>query len=107
MKHDVVLALLALCGLCSWVCVAGVLWMRNGFDQLHFSGASSTLGLFALAAAVMLTGFSSISGTIDCVVALGLTFILNPVMISATARAGRRMEYDTLEPRPEEYEKQP
>lgn len=107
MKHDAALALLALCCLCQTVCVVGVLWMRDGFDQLHFSSASSTVGLFALAVAVVLTGFSSVSGTIDCLVALGLSFVLNPVMTSATARAGRRMRYGSLDPTKREFEQQP
>jgi monovalent cation/proton antiporter MnhG/PhaG subunit len=106
-KHDAALALLGLVCLCQTLCVVGVLWMRDGFDQLHFSSASSTVGLFALAGAVALTGFSSVSGTIDCLVALALTFVLNPVMTSATARAGRRMRYKSLDPQPREFEQQP
>lgn len=107
MKHDVALALLALGCLCEMVCVLGVLWMRDGFDQLHFSGASSTVGLFAIAGAIVLTGFSSVSGTIDCLMTLALTFALNPVMISATARVGRRMRYESLDPTSSEFEQQP
>lgn len=107
MKHDVALALLGLACLCQTVCVVGVLWMRDGFDQLHFSSASSTVGLFALAVAVALTGFSSVAGSIDCLVALALTFVLNPVMVSATARAGRRMRYESLDPTTREFEQQP
>lgn len=101
------LALLGFACLCETVCVVGVLWMRDAFDQLHFSGASSTVGLFALAAAVVLSGFSSVSGSIDCLVALTLTFILNPVMISATARMGRRVRHGSLDPTPGEFEQQP
>jgi len=106
-KHDAALALLGLVCLCQTVCVVGVLWMRDGFDQLHFSGASSTVGLFALGAAVVLTGFSSVAGTVDCLVALALTFVLNPVMIVATARAGRRMRRESLDPTTREFEQQP
>lgn len=101
------MALLAFGCLCELVCVLGVLWMRSGFDQLHFSGASSTVGLLAVAGAVAVTGFSSASGTIDCEVALGITFVLSPVVVSATGRAGRRMRCGSLEPTPEEFEQQP
>lgn len=107
MSHDAVVALLVFGCSCEVLCVAGVLWMRNGFDQLHYAGAASTVGIMAFAAAVVLQGFSSLSGTIDCVAALGLTFLINPVMTTALARAGRRIHYETLEPRPEEFEQQP
>ena len=107
MTHDAVTALLIVGCACQVVCVVGVLWMRSGFDQLHFSGAASTLGPLFIAVAVVLQGFSSLSGTIDCVVALGLTFFLAPVMATATARAGRRMQYDTLEPLEQEFGQQP
>lgn len=107
MKSDVVIALLSFGCLCEAVCVVGVVWFQDAFDQLHFSGAASTVGLFSFVAAVIVQGFATVSGTIDCVVALFLTFALGPVMVSATARAGRRMEFDQLEPRPEEYEQQP
>ncbi len=107
MTHDVVVALLVAGCACQAVCVAGTLWMRSGFDQLHFSGAASTVGLLFFAVAVGLQGFNSASGTIDCIVALGLTFVLGPVMVTATARAGRRMRYDTLEPLAREFEQQP
>lgn len=107
MTHDAVVALLVFGCLCELVCVLGLLWMRDAFDQLHFSGASSTIGLLAVAVAVALTGFSTVSGTIDCEVALGLTFVLNPVMVSATGRAGRRMRFGSLEPMREEFEQQP
>ncbi len=107
MTHDAVIALLIAGCACQIVCVAGVLWMRSGFDQLHFSGAAGTLGVLFIGVAVVLQGFSSLSGTIDCVVALALTFFLGPVMATATARAARRMRYDTLEPRQQEFEQQP
>ena len=107
MKSDFVIALLSFGCLCEAVCVLGVVWFRDAFDQLHFCGAASTVGLFSFVAAVAVQGFATASGTIDCIVALFLTFALGPVMISATARAGRRMEFDSLEPRPNEYEQQP
>ena len=107
MTHEAVVALLIAGCVCEAVCVIGTLWMRSGFDQLHYSGAASTVGLLFFAVAVGLQGFSSVSGTIDCVVALGLTFLLGPVMVTATARAGRRMRFDTLEPLRQEFEQQP
>ena len=107
MTHDAVIALLVFGCVCQMVCVVGMLWMSDGFDQMHYVGAASTVGVLAFGVAVVLQGFSSLSGTIECVVALGLTFLLNPMMATATARAGRRLRYDTLEPTPEEFEQQP
>lgn len=107
MSHDTVVALLILGCVCELLSVAGLLWMREGFDQIHYAGAASTVGILAFGVAVVLQGFSTLSGTIECVVALGLTFLLNPVMTTATGRAGRRMRYETLEPKPEELERQP
>lgn len=107
MKSDIVIALLSFGCFCECICVVGVVWFRDAFDQLHFASAASTVGLFSFVAAVIVQGFASASGTIDCVVALVLTFVLSPVMISATSRAGRRMHFDSLEPRPEEYRNPP
>lgn len=107
MSHDAVIALLVAGCACQMICVAGVLWMRSGFDQLHYSGAASTLGPLLIGVAVVLQGFNSVSGTIDCVAALAITAILGPVMVMATARAGRRMRYDTLEPLEQEFQQQP
>lgn len=107
MSHAVALAFLALGCACELVCTAGMLWFRDGFDQLHFSSAASTVGAAAVAIAAGLTGFSSPSGTIDCIVALGLVFLLSPVTTSAIARYGRRERFDTLTPLPREFEQQP
>lgn len=94
-------------GLCELVCVVGFLWYRNPFDQLHYVSAASTIGIFAFAAAVVVNGLPSLSGTVECVVALALTFALSPVVTAATGRAGRRAVFGSLEPRPEEFEQQP
>jgi multisubunit Na+/H+ antiporter MnhG subunit len=89
------------------ICIVGVLWLRSAFDQLHFSGAASTVPLVFFAVAVGLTGFSSISGTIDCLVALALTFMINPVLVSAMGRFGRRQRFGSLQQTPAEFEQQP
>lgn len=107
MTHALSLALLWFgCG-CEVVCVAGLLWFRSGFDQLHFVGAATTVGTAAIAVAVGLTGFSSPSGTIDCIIALGLLFLLGPVTVSMLARYGRRERFGSLEPTRAEFERQP
>lgn len=107
MTHVAVLALLVLGCVCEMTAVAGTLWMKDGFDQLHYAGAAGTVGVIAFGAAVVVQGFPSASGVIDCVIALALLLVLGPVTVSATGRAGRRIRYGTLEPRPEEFERQP
>lgn len=72
------------------VCVIGVVWMKDTFDQLHFSAAGSTLGPLLIAVAVVLTGFSSLSGTVECVVAVAALITLNPVLTHATGRLAWR-----------------
>jgi multisubunit Na+/H+ antiporter MnhG subunit len=103
MSDVVAIALLALGTACELVCVAGVLWFRDGFDQLHFAGAASTVGVVAVAAAAVLTGFPTASGTIECVVALALLFVLGPVLVAATGRAGRLLRTGDLVPARSEH----
>jgi multisubunit Na+/H+ antiporter MnhG subunit len=74
------------------VCVAGVLWFRDAFDGLHFVAAATTIGPALIAAAAVVTGFPSVAGTIGCVTACVLLFGLNPVLTSATGRAGRNLD---------------
>ena len=107
MSHDAVIALLVVGCLASFVAVAGTLWMADGFDQLHYAGSASTVGVLAFIAAVILQGFASASGVVDCVIALAMTLLLGPVLVTATGRTGRRIRYENLEPRPEEFERQP
>ena len=106
MTHGAVIGLLIAGCVCQVVCVAGVMWMRSGFDQLHYSGAASTVGLVFFGVAAALQGFDSVSGTIECLVALGLVFLLGPVMTTAPARARRRTRFAPLEPFEQEFGQQ-
>jgi multisubunit Na+/H+ antiporter MnhG subunit len=105
--HDIALAFLAAGCACELICVAGVLWFRSGFDQLHFASAAATVGVLAIAVAVGLTGFSTPSGTIECIVALLLTFCLGPLTTSAVGRLGRHQRFGTVAPLAAEFEQQP
>ena len=73
------------------VCVVGVVWMRDVFDRLHFVAAGTTMGPVLVAAAVGLTGMSSVSALVESLAALLLLLVLNPVLTHATARAVHRL----------------
>ncbi|MFF9408100.1 monovalent cation/H(+) antiporter subunit G [Streptomyces anandii] len=71
-------------------CCLGVWWMRDVFDRLHFSAAGTTLGPLLIGVSVAITGFSSLSGTVQALAAIALLVLLNPVLTHATGRAARR-----------------
>jgi multisubunit Na+/H+ antiporter MnhG subunit len=95
--------LLALAVASAFVCVAGVVVMRTTFDRLHYAAAGTTLPAFFVLAAVLVREHLS-SGGLTAIAAVGLMFLLNPVLLTATARAARRIEYGDVTPRPEEKE---
>jgi monovalent cation/proton antiporter MnhG/PhaG subunit len=73
------------------LCCVGVLVMRTTFDRLHFMSAATTVPAFFVLAAVLVREHLS-SGGLQAIVAVGLMFLLNPVLTIATARAARRAE---------------
>ena len=83
------------------LCCVGVVVMRTTFDRLHYAAAGTTVPAFLVLAAVLVReGFSS--GGLDAIAAVALLFLLNPVLVVATARAARRIDYGSVAPRPEE-----
>jgi multisubunit Na+/H+ antiporter MnhG subunit len=90
--------LLALAVLAELVCVAGVVWMRDVHDQLHFSAAATAVAPALVAGAACITGFSSLSGVVECVAACAALFVLNPILASATGRAARSADFGDIEP---------
>lgn len=101
MSNVAVDVLLALAVAGEAICVLGVLVMRTTFDRLHYAAASTTVPAFLVLAAVLVReGLSS--GGLDAIAAVGLLFLLNPVLVVATARAGRRIDYGSVAPLPEE-----
>jgi multisubunit Na+/H+ antiporter MnhG subunit len=76
---------------CALVCVAGVLVMRTSLDRLHYAAAATTVPSFFVLAAVLVREHVS-SGGLEAIAAVGLLFLLNPVLVVATARAIRRVE---------------
>ena len=55
---------------------------------------------FVLAAVLVREHLSS--GGLQAIAAVGLLFLLNPVLTVATARAARRIDHGSVEPRAEE-----
>ncbi|TQJ91258.1 monovalent cation/H(+) antiporter subunit G [Streptomyces sp. SLBN-31] len=80
------------------VCCLGVWWMRDVFDRLHFAAAGTTVGPVLIGVSVALTGFSSVSGTVQALAAVAFLVVLNPVLTHATGRAARRLIHGDLEP---------
>jgi monovalent cation/proton antiporter MnhG/PhaG subunit len=83
------------------LCVVGVVVMRTTFDRLHYAAAGTTVPAFLILAAVLVREQLS-SGGLEAIAAVGLMFLLNPVLITATGRAARRIDYGDVEARPEE-----
>jgi multisubunit Na+/H+ antiporter MnhG subunit len=79
----------------------GLLVMRTSADRLHYTSAAFTVGPFCVLAAVLLReGMTTAS--YDTIATVGLMFLAGPVIVHATARAGRRQEVGHPQPRPEE-----
>lgn len=73
------------------LCCAGAALMHNVFDRLHFVSAATTVPSFFVLAAVLVREHLS-SGGLEAIAAVGLMFLLNPLLVIATARAARRVE---------------
>jgi monovalent cation/proton antiporter MnhG/PhaG subunit len=91
------------------VCVAGLVIRTSVYDRLHYAGAATTIGPGFVVFAVALResvppagGFEVNSSGLETVVAGLLLFLLNPVLVHATARAARLRERGTLEARARE-----
>jgi monovalent cation/proton antiporter MnhG/PhaG subunit len=82
-------------------CCAGVVTMRTTFDRLHYAAAGTTVPAFFVLAAVLVREHLS-SGGLEAIAAVGLMFLLNPLLTVATARAARRIDHETVSPLPEE-----
>jgi monovalent cation/proton antiporter MnhG/PhaG subunit len=73
------------------ICVAGVVLMPTTFDRLHYAAAAPTVPAFLILVAVLLRTHLS-SGGLLAIAAVALMFLLNPVLLSATARAIHRSQ---------------
>jgi monovalent cation/proton antiporter MnhG/PhaG subunit len=86
-----------------FLCVAGVVLMRTTFDRLHYAAAGTTVPAFLVLAAVLVREHLS-AGGLQAIAAVAILFLLNPVLITATARAARRIDYGDVAPRAKEKE---
>jgi multisubunit Na+/H+ antiporter MnhG subunit len=73
------------------LCCVGVLVMRTTYDRLHYAAAGTTVPAFLVLAAVLVREHLS-SGGLQAIAAVGLGFLLNPVLVVATARVCRRID---------------
>lgn len=87
----VVDVLLALAVALELLCCLGVVVMRTTYDRLHYAAAGTTVPAFLVLAAVLVREHLT-PGGLDAIAAVGLLFLLNPVLVVATARAARRIE---------------
>ena len=73
------------------LCVAGVLAMRTTFDRLHYAGAATSVPAALVLAATLVREHMS-AGGLQAGAAVSLLFLLNPVLVMATAQAARRID---------------
>ena len=91
MTNLVVDVLLALAVVLELACVIGVVIMPTTFDRLHYAGAATTVPAFLVLAAVLCREHLS-GGGLQAIAAVGLMFLLFPVLLTATARAIRKVD---------------
>ena len=94
-----VLVILGIAG--ELVCCLGLVLARDAFDKLHYAGAATTVPALLLVAAVLVEESFTQPGLSALVTGLFL-LLLNPVLVNATARAGRIARTGSLEPKPSE-----
>jgi monovalent cation/proton antiporter MnhG/PhaG subunit len=73
------------------LCVVGVVVMRTTFDRLHYAAAATTVPAFLVLAAVLVREHVS-SGGLQAIASVAVLFLLNPMLVHATARAVRRID---------------
>ena len=85
------------------LCCIGVAVMQNVYDRLHYLGASTAVAPFLILAALLVReGLSS--QTMDAIATVGILFLAGPILIHATARAARRIDYGRPGVKPDEPE---
>jgi monovalent cation/proton antiporter MnhG/PhaG subunit len=83
------------------LCCVGVVAVPNAFARLHYAMAATTVPPFLIAAAVVVEEGWTQPGINALLIAAAL-FLANPVLATATARAGRARRFGRVEARPEE-----
>jgi monovalent cation/proton antiporter MnhG/PhaG subunit len=91
-----VAALLLIAVLCVLVASLGVLLASDAYTRLHYMAPVATLGIWAVAAAVLTREWVNQGGVKALLIAI-IIFFMNAVLSHATARAARMQQYGTLE----------
>ena len=76
------------------LCVVGVVIMRTVYARLHYAAAATTVPAWLVLAAVVVREHVS-SGGLQAIGAVAILFLLNPLLVMATARAAREYEEET------------
>jgi multisubunit Na+/H+ antiporter MnhG subunit len=87
------------------VSVVGLLAMRSAMDRLHYAGAGTIVGPALIAAAICVEEGLFTTNGLDAIVVAVLLAILSGALATATGRAIRLLERDTLESTPAERER--
>jgi monovalent cation/proton antiporter MnhG/PhaG subunit len=95
--------LLPIAVLCVLVASLGVLLSRDPYTRLHYMAPVATLGVWAVAAAVLVAESVNPGGIKALLTAIVILF-MNAVLSHATARAARMQQYGNLDIFPEEKE---
>lgn len=101
MRHDIIIACLAVTVLCCWIGAIGTWRMRQPTQALHYLAMPTGLGaLFLFLAVLLQTGWGA---TTAKTIAICVVFIVtNSVGAHATARAIRTRQLGHWEPRKED-----
>ena len=83
------------------LCVLGVVVMRTTYDRLHYLSASTSVGPFLILAALIVRE-GICAETMDAIAAVGILFLAGPILVHATGRAVRRIDYGGEQALPEE-----
>lgn len=89
--------LVSLAVLAEWLCLLGLLVMRNPYDRLHAVGPANILPPLLIALAILAkSGFSA--GAIKAIVVALVLLVAGPLLTHAIGRAGRMEEKGELAP---------
>ncbi|HEX3818041.1 MAG TPA: monovalent cation/H(+) antiporter subunit G [Chthoniobacterales bacterium] len=92
-----VILLVSLALLAEWLCLFGLLVMRNPYDRLHAIGPANILPPLLIAIAILADqGFST--GGIKAILIAVVMLISGPLLTHAIARAARVQEKGELAP---------
>lgn len=73
------------------LCCLGIAVMRTTYNRLHYASAGISVPAFLVLAAVLIREHLS-AGGLEAIAAVGLLFLLYPVLLTATGRAARRID---------------